>query len=191
MEEDFKSKYAIFTQKSKELSELDALVGTYTCTTTYVTPIGEITHKGASKLKWELNSLFISGKFVSYDDDGKITFKGKEKIGYDLRKKKYFVVWMDSFASMFLHSYGDYHSDSKEFLFEGTHDNVMDDVVDQPFRYKYSITDTGYLMEMFHLKDGEFHNVLRVNAVRNPTKGSSSPSFIIYIFNYIYFLFYY
>jgi catechol 2,3-dioxygenase-like lactoylglutathione lyase family enzyme len=132
--------------------------------------MGEMKFKGESKFKWELNSLFLSGSYINYDDKGKISFRGKEKFGYDLRKKKYFSIWRDNFASMFLSSYGTYDEEKRQFFFEGKQDNIMEDIVDQPYQYVYTLNDNGYVMEMFQEKDGKYTRCLQVEAVRSNRK---------------------
>lgn len=67
----------------------------------------------------------LGGRFIHEEFDGKMMdrpFQGIGIVGYDVAKKKYEMIWLDSVSTAIMHSAGTFDEPTKTFVFthEGT-----------------------------------------------------------------------
>lgn len=95
--------------------------------------------EGHSEVKWILNGHFlleeISGEMME------MPFNGIGIVGYDLFKKKYQYVWIDSTSTAMFTSQGDYDESTRTFTYHGLMDDPMTGERDKEVKYVVRIVD--------------------------------------------------
>lgn len=99
---------------------LEPLVGSWSHELTFwQTPDAEPTTMTAtSESRWVMDGRYVQSDYTG--DFMGMPFKGRDMIGYDNLKKKYFSVWVDNMSTGPMEAWGTYDAEAKALSLEGS-----------------------------------------------------------------------
>ncbi|MDX1661169.1 MAG: DUF1579 domain-containing protein [Gemmatimonadota bacterium] len=146
---------------------LDPLTGSWSHDLTFwQAPDAEpMTMTATSEAKW-----IMGGRYVVSDYTGEfmgMPFEGRDLIGYDNAKEKYFSVWIDNMSTGPLQTWGTYDADTRILTFEGT---TVDPMSGEEIRQKSTvkILDDGRLLYESYMPgpDGEMYRHMEIHSTK-------------------------
>lgn len=109
--------------------------------------------KATSTFKWVLDGHFLQQKYKG--DWAGEPFEGIGFLGYDKMKKKYVSVWMDSMATSFFESAGQYHAATRTIKDSGTFACPLTNETNKWFRAEWKIIDKKQHIYSMYFKDAK------------------------------------
>ncbi|MBW3661336.1 MAG: DUF1579 domain-containing protein [Gemmatimonadetes bacterium] len=108
------------TSPNEHHEVLSPLVGSWSHDLTFwQTPDAEPTKMTAtSESRWVMGGRYVQSDYTG--DFMGMPFEGRDMIGYDNLKKKYFSVWIDNMSTGPMDSWGAYDPETKTLTLEGT-----------------------------------------------------------------------
>lgn len=136
-----------FQKPGSEHEKLKAYVGDWDAVMT----MGEQKTKAKSTYKAICGGMWVASDFEGQIGENK--FQGHGLDGYDLKRKKYMTVWVDSMESAPMHFEGDYDSTGKTLVMTGQ--SIGRDGMMQKFKTTTTMPDNDHFtFKMFMVQTG-------------------------------------
>lgn len=116
------------------------------------------------------NTLVLGGRFLRSEFAGQMMggpFEGLGYTGYDNRKGRYYVTWMDTASTGVLIAWGDYDSAKRSYTYRADLPDPLDPAKTSPIREVLRIVDADHhVLEWYETRNGAQIKTMQVEYAR-------------------------
>lgn len=146
---------------------LNPLVGAWSHDLTFWQAPGHEPMKmtATSEAKWVMDGRYVQADYTG--DMMGMPFQGRDMIGYDNARKKYFSVWLDNMSTGPMDAWGTYDPDTKTLTLEGSSIDPMTGATIES-KSTLKMIDDGSLHYESHVKgaDGEMFKNMEIHSTK-------------------------